>query len=152
MGKFGFLKEVCGTWFDKTVPYPVPDPNGLQGQCVQFIRWILAAFLKLPQWKAVRGAADFWAAYENDPAMNQYWDKIPNTPDFVPQEGDICVWDRNKGGGYGHIGFVYEDDHTVKYFYCIEANWKPLKVTVAQHNYNNASGFLRLKGLECGKN
>ena len=142
---FSFLKKVVEEWFDRTVPYPTPDPNGLQGQCVQFVRWLLMFYYKLPQWGAIRGAADFWDNYDNDPNLNRYWEKLPNTPTFVPQEGDIVIWDKSKGGGYGHVGVVFENDHSVNYFYSAESNWKPFKVTVVQHNYNGVLGFFRVK-------
>ena len=148
MKKFDFLKHINDVWFDKTVPYPDPDPRKLQGQCVQFIRWILIHYLNLPNWGSVEGAADFWTQYGKDPAINKYWDRIPNTPSFLPQEGDICIWNKNKGGGYGHIAFVYGSDQTLRYFHGIESNWKPLKVSVVQHNYNDVIGFFRLKAKE----
>ncbi|MDR1250758.1 MAG: CHAP domain-containing protein [Treponema sp.] len=139
--------QVNKEWFDKTVPYPVPDLHKLQGQCVQFIRWLLE-IMGLPNWGLVAGAADFWELYERDLSMNQYWDKLPNTPDFLPQEGDIYIWNKHKGNGYGHIGIVFGNDHTLRYFHSIESNWKPLVVTVVQHNYNDVFGFFRLKSLE----
>ncbi|MCL2410638.1 MAG: CHAP domain-containing protein [Treponema sp.] len=141
--KFEFLKEISKTWLNKTVPFPVPDPHKLQGHCVQFIRWVLQKYLKLPQWKANPGAADFWFAYDKDPAINKYWERIPDTPDFIPKEGDIVFWNKNMGGGFGHVAIIYGDDQTVRYFYSIESNWKPLVVTVVRHNYNNVLGFFR---------
>jgi len=145
LNKFDFLKHINSIWFDKTVPYPNDPKSNLLGQCVQFIRWILIHYMNLPNWLSVIGAADFWIQYDSDPALNKYWDKIPNTPTFLPQEGDICIWNKNKGGGCGHIAIVFGSDHTLNYFHSIESNWKPLKVTVVQHNYNDVLGFFRLK-------
>jgi len=139
------LQEIAGKWLDKTVPYPVPDPHKLQGQCVQFVRYCLDVYYQKPQWAPVTGAADFWAAFGKDPALNGYWEKIPNTPDFVPAEGDICVWNKNKGGGYGHIGIVYGPKQSVSLLTCLESNWKPLKVSVVTHSYADVSGFFRRK-------
>jgi len=145
MKRFDFLKQINDVWFDKTVPYPIPDQFKLQGQCVQFIRWILVNYLGLPNWGMVNGAADFWDKYKSDTTLKNFWDRLPNTPDFLPKEGDICIWNRNKGNGYGHIAIVYGDNHTLNYFNSIEQNWKPLKVSVVQHNYNDVIGFFRLK-------
>ena len=139
------LKEIADEWFDKTVPYPVPDPHGLQGQCVQFIRWCLDIYYHKPQWKKQLGAADFWAAFNGDLALNKHFEMLPNTPDFIPKEGDICVWNKNKGGGYGHIGIVYGDQQSVKMLTCLEQNWKPLKISIVTHNYNDVLGFFRIK-------
>jgi hypothetical protein len=137
------LKQIADDWFDKTIPWPVPDPNKLQGQCVQFIRWLLHNFWMLPQWLPIAGAADFWSNYERDISLNCYWEKIPNTPEFVPQEGDVVIWNKNKGGGYGHIAVVIGDNNCTRFFFSVESNWKPLKVTTVQHNYNDVLGFFR---------
>ena len=160
------LKQVEEEWSNKTVPFPINDPepfdeNGnmvlnkegkpiatLKGQCVQFIRWMLVEKMGLPNWQPVKDAkaANFWTQYESDPAMYKHWDKLPNTPSFLPKEGDICIWNTNKGGGYGHIAMVFEDRHTLNWFYSIESNWKPLRVSVVQHSYDDVIGFFRLKG------
>jgi hypothetical protein len=143
--KYKTLTEIAEAWFDKTVPYPLPDKFGLQGQCVQFIRFCLRDYWGVPQWPARPGAADFWDAWETETAMRLYWERLPNTPDLVPRHGDICVWNKNKGGGYGHIGVVYGNASTVKMLVCLEQNWKPLKVSIVTHNYNDVLGFFRRK-------
>jgi len=137
------LKEIADEWFDKTVPYPSPDPNKLQGQCVQFIRYLLKAYYEKPQWTPLEGAADFWNGYEKDSSMYNHFIKIPNTPEFVPQEGDICIWNKHKGGGYGHIAVVYGKEQNTRMLTTLEQNWKPLKVSIVTHNYNDVIGFLR---------
>jgi cell wall-associated NlpC family hydrolase len=120
--KYKALQEIAEKWLDKTVPYPVPDPNKLQGQCVQFVRYCLKEYYGVPDWAPVflAKAANFWTQYEKDKAMHGHWDKLPNTPDFVPQEGDICIWNTAKGGGYGHIGIVYGPKQSVSAFTCLE--------------------------------
>jgi hypothetical protein len=139
------LKEIADEWLDKTVPYPNPDLIGLQGQCVQFIRYCLNNHYKKPQWAPVLGAADFWFAYSKDSSINKFWERILNTPEFIPREGDICIWNHNKGGGYGHIGIVYGPEQNTRIMTCLEQNWKPLKVTIVTHNYNDVFGFFRIK-------
>jgi hypothetical protein len=139
------LKEIADQWVGKTVPYPEPDTDKLQGQCVQFIRWLLLEYYKKPQWSKRLRAAELWTLYEIDPVMNQKFVKIPNTPEFVPQEGDICIWNKAKGGGYGHIAVVYGDKQNVKTMTCLEQNWKPLTVSIQEHDYKDVLGFLRPK-------
>jgi cell wall-associated NlpC family hydrolase len=107
----------------------------------------LQEYLKLPQWQSRRGAADFWDNYNNDPAINNHWIKIPNTPDFIPKEGDIVFWNKNMGGGFGHVAIIYGENQNSNYFYSIESNWKPLVVTVVKHSYNNVFGFFRMKTI-----
>ena len=141
---FAWLQEVKQEWSNKTVPWPNPKTQ-YTGQCVQFIRWSLDKYFKLPQWPGVIGAADFWSAYEISKVMQEHWIKIPNTPTLIPQEGDIFIQDKTKGGGYGHIGILIGDDQTVNYWTSIEQNYKPLRVSVVQHFYNGCLGFFRLK-------
>jgi len=139
------LQEIADKWLNKTVPYPVPDPHKLQGQCVQFIRFCLRDYYGVPDWEPVfqAKASNFWTQYEKDKSMYEYWDKYPNTPAFIPQEGDICVWNTNKGNGYGHIAIVYGQKQSVSFLTCIESNWKPLKVSIVTHNYDDVLGFFR---------
>ncbi|MDR0497957.1 MAG: CHAP domain-containing protein [Treponema sp.] len=146
--KYKTLQEIEQKWLGKIVPYPVPDPDKLQGQCVQFIRYCLRDYYGLPNWAPVAQAkaANFWTQYEKDKAMHDHWLKIPNTPTLIPQEGDICIWNTNKGGGYGHIGIVYGDESTVRLLVCIESNWKPpLVVSIVKHDYVDVIGFFRRK-------
>ena len=59
--------------------------------------------------------------------------------------GDIVVWNTNVGGGYGHIDFCYQSP-TNSSFIGFDQNWNnPLHCSIETHNYNNVSGFLRLK-------
>jgi len=139
------LKEITNQWMGKTVPYPDPDPDKLQGQCVQFIRYLLNVYYKTPQWFKQTGAADFWNSYNYDTAMQLHFDRILNTPEFVPQEGDICIWNKKRGNGYGHIAVVYGDKQNIGTMICLEQNWKALVVTIENHDYKDVLGFLRPK-------
>lgn len=70
---------------------------------------------------------------------------IKNTPDFIPSEGMICVWNGRVGGGAGHIAIV-KKGATINQFPSLDQNWsKPLYVTEEVHNYTNVSYFLRGK-------
>ena len=139
------LEDIDQQWFDKTIPYPDPDPHGLQGQCVQFIRYCLNEHYQVPQWLPQRGACNFWTSYDTDPNMKNFWDRIPNERDTMPHKDDIVIWSSNKGSGFGHIGIIWDDTATQQRFTSIESNWKPVKVTIVTHNYNDVLGFLRRK-------
>ena len=67
---------------------------------------------------------------KNDYVMKNFT-RINNTPSFVPQRGDICVW---TGGTYGHVAICLGKGD-VNYFYSIEQNWEPQKLTEEKHNY-----------------
>jgi surface antigen len=69
---------------------------------------------------------------------------IPNTPEAVPQKGDIVVWNGRVGGGAGHVAIVL--DANVNTFTSLDQNWSKVeRVTIEDHNYNNVSGWLRPK-------
>ena len=72
--------------------------------------------------------------------------RINNTPSFVPQKGDICVWN---SGTYGHVAICYGNGDTLK-FKTIDQNWQPLKLTDVWHNYTYMAPlvFLRPKNQE----
>ena len=81
------------------------DFDGHYGdQCVDLIRQYIKEVLVQPQPRGVTGAKDFWANYETDQNLNKYFTKIPNTPDGVPQKGDIIIW--GAYGNYGHIAII----------------------------------------------
>lgn len=74
----------------------------------------------------------------------QYFDLIPNTPDFIPQDGDITVF---TGGTAGHIGIALGGG-TISTFNNFEQNW-PIgtNASVRARNYNTPKliGVLRPK-------
>ena len=115
-----------------------------QGQCVDLFRFYVQDVLQFPQPKGVSGAADFWTNYPTDLNLNQYYEKIANTPDGVPQKGDVMIWNKNTGGGFGHISIFIEG--TVSQFVSFDQNWPALSVcTKTTHNYTNVYGWLRPK-------
>ena len=74
-----------------------------------------------------------------------------NTPSFKAQEGDIVVFNRNYGGGYGHVAIVTKGNYDGKYmkFQSLDQNWfggGSAKTEVAQrivHNYDFPMWFIR---------
>lgn len=76
----------------------VGDTPGNVGQCVGLVE-VWTDSLKLPHvWG---NAADLLA---NAP-MNSYG-RILNSPTNFPLPGDIVVWGKSWGGGFGHTGIV----------------------------------------------
>lgn len=77
----------------------------------------------------------------------KYFDIIPNTPDFVPQDGDIAVFDKSSTNSAGHIGIALGGGNTSS-FMCFEQNW-PIgtNASVRSRNYNTPKllGVLRPK-------
>lgn len=117
-----------------------------QGQCVDLFRQFTKEILQLPQPKTVIGAADFWLLFDSDPHLVNNYEKIKNTPEFVPQKGDVMIWNKKAGGGFGHIAVVCDDKATTLMFRSFDQNWKSLNVCeVTEHTYTNVYGVLRPK-------
>lgn len=74
-----------------------------------------------------------------------------NTPSFKAEEGDVVVFNRNYGGGYGHVAIVTKGNYDGKYmkFQSLDQNWfggGVAKTEVAQrivHNYDFPMWFIR---------
>lgn len=131
-------------FIEKYVGKKVDWDGAYGGQCVDLFRQYVHDVLELSQPKGVVGAADFWSNYESDPILNQNFEKIPNTPDFIPEAGDVVLWTRRAGDGYGHVAIYIEGD--INQFTSLDQNWPTLsKVTRTIHNYNNVYGVLRPK-------
>ena len=93
------------------------------------------------------GAADI-------PNVNNFKDEATvynNTPSFKAEEGDVVVFNRNYGGGYGHVAIVTKGNYDGKYmkFQSLDQNWfggGSAKTEVAQrivHNYDFPMWFIR---------
>ncbi len=74
-----------------------------------------------------------------------------NTPSFKAEEGDVVVFNRNYGGGYGHVAIVTKGNYDGKnmQFQSLDQNWfggGSAKTEVAQrivHNYDFPMWFIR---------
>ena len=66
----------------------------------------------------------------NNPRVRELFDVIENTPDFVPQRGDVAVF---TGGTWGHVAIIL--DANINCFYSLEQNWKPQQLTEEFHDY-----------------
>lgn len=77
----------------------------------------------------------------------QYFDLIPNTATFIPQDGDIAVFDKSTGNVAGHVG-VALGGGTINSFMLFNQN-NPLGTSahLASYNYNSPKllGVLRAK-------
>jgi hypothetical protein len=114
------------------------------GQCVDLARAYFRDVLGIPQPRPVVGAADFYLGFESDPILNEHFEKIPNTTTTIPQYGDVIIWDKNAGKGFGHVAmFIWGD---VKEFTSFDQNWPTLsKCTLTDHDYKHVVGYLRPK-------
>ena len=114
-------------------------------QCVDVYRMYVKEVLGCPQSPPVTGAKNVWDTY-----LPEYFERIANTPEGIPKEGDIVIWGM---APYGHIAIC--DHATLSTLTCLEQNWLEGgtvndgkgKVELRLHaNYNNLLGWLRFKG------
>lgn len=116
--------------------------NAYGAQCVDLARfyWQLVCGLS-KQPRGVVGAKDFWSNYNSDPVLKENFDRIANTPDFIPKKGDVMIW---KHGQYGHIAVVASDNNDLNYFYAFSQN-DPLNspCKIIKYSYANVYGVLR---------
>lgn len=112
-------------------------------QCVDLAKMFIYYVLGITP-KAIGNAEAYWRKYNSEPYLNKNFDKIPNTPTFIPQKGDIVVWGNR--GKNGHIA-IANGQGTIKYFYSYDQNWGgSKKMKLVKHNYKGGfTGVLRPK-------
>lgn len=128
------MEKFINKWNNKK---PV-HPKGISGQCVSLYRLYLD-FLGAPQSPTVKGAKDIWTTYSRE-----HFDRIQNTPERVPLEGDIIIWNAFKGNRWGHVGIFVEGGK--ESFKSFDANWpRPSFAHLQFHTYDDVLGWLRYK-------
>lgn len=117
------------------------DFDGNSVQCVDLIKmYVYYVFGLNPQ--AIGNAEAYWRRYDELAYLRDNFERIPNTPSFVPQKGDIAVWDK-RHGKYGHVA-ICTGEGTTKYFYSYDQNWIIKKMHKVKHDYKNGfAGVLR---------
>ena len=108
------------------------------GQCTDLYRMYCKEVLGVPQSPLVKGAKNIWTTY-----LKEHFKQIPNTPEGVPEKGDIVIWGM---GTYGHVGIC--DHASVSTVTCFEQNWlgggtRPSEIR--RHGYKDVLGWLRYK-------
>ena len=122
------------------------DYDGVAGvQCVDLIKYYLKEVFGLNP-GAWGDAHCYYDNYNNLSLLKKNFIRIANTPDFVPQKGDIVVWAPSLNGGWGHIAIATGEGNTT-YFYSYDQNWMGNHdaCTKIKHNYNHVYGVLRPK-------
>ena len=112
------------------------DYDGVYGvQCVDLIK----AYYSYLGVNAVKGNGCDYITN----ALPSGWQRIKNTPDFIPQPGDIAVWTSAVGGGYGHVGIVISGG--LREFVSVDQNWGGKSARKVTHNYSGFWGVIRPK-------
>lgn len=129
-----FINEYNGKSFD------YDNVAGIQ--CVDLIKMYLDNVFGIKP-GAWGNAKDYYENFENLPLKNSF-NKINNTADFVPQKGDIMVWGKDTGGGYGHLAITTGEGDKSN-FYSYDLNWNGKTVQKIKHDYKGVLGVLRSK-------
>lgn len=122
------------------------DYDGVSGvQCVDFVKLYLDKVfgIKAGAWGNAR---DYWTDFDIREPLKKNFTKISNTPDFVPEKGDIVVWngDISSKNDYGHIAVASGEGDT-SYFYSYDQNWNGKAMKKIKHSYTALYGVLRPK-------
>lgn len=128
--------EFINTYLGKSFDY-----DGAAGvQCVDLAKMYLDKVfgIKAGAWG---NAKDYYENFNNLPLKNTF-NKIANTPSFIPQKGDIVVWGTGLGNSYGHIAVATGEGDTHQ-FYSHDLNWGSKVVHKVLHNYKGFLGVLR---------
>ena len=120
------------------------DYDGAYGvQCVDLIKVYLAKVFGITP-GAWGNAHAYYDNFYNIPALYKNFNRITNTPSFIPQKGDIMVWRKGSGFPYGHIA-ICNGEGTTSWFKSYDQNWTGNhdRCTLITHNYNMVAGVLR---------
>lgn len=134
--------EFVNKYLNKAIDY-----DGVAGvQCVDLVkRYLKDVFgISAGSWGDAHCYYDNFAKHKE---LTANFTRLANTPTFVPQKGDICVWKSSLSkGGWGHIA-IATGEGDISYFYSYDQNWTgnhdPMKKV--KHNYNHFAGVLRPK-------
>lgn len=117
------------------------DYDGVAGvQCVDLVKMYLDKVFGIKP-SAWGNAKDYYENFNNFPLKTSFT-RIANTPDFIPQKGDIVVWGAGLGNTYGHIAIATGEGNTSQ-FYSYDLNWGSKIVHKVLHNYKGFLGVLR---------
>lgn len=88
------------------------------------------------------GAYEIYTNFANQPGKELY-ERIPNTPEFVPKKGDIMVWGQGLSK-WGHVAICTGKGDTT-WFESYDQNWTGRNdpVALVRHNYSHVLGVLR---------
>lgn len=121
------------------------DYDGVSGvQCVDLIKLYLDKVYNIKV-GSCGNAKDYFINFDKLPIKNSF-EKIVNTANFVPAQGDICVWG-SIISKYGHVAIATGEGDT-KYFYSYDLNWGSKNVKKVLHSYKGFLGVLRYKGVD----
>lgn len=132
------FKEFINTYNGKAIDYD----GGYGVQCVDLIKLYLDKVFSI-KIGAIGNAEAYYRKYNDEILLKYNFERIPNTPEFIPQKGDIIVWGTNYSKT-GHIA-ICNGIGSTNYFYSYDMNWNGKAMKRVKHNYNGVVGVLRPK-------
>jgi len=102
-------------------------------QCTDLYRQYVKEVLNYPQSPSVKSAKDIWNNF-----LISHFVRIENTPESVPQKGDVVIWG-DKYGVHGHIALCLSAN--VKNFVCFSQN-DPVGAKCIKKTYSSYRGVL----------
>lgn len=135
------LKEFINKWTDKPIDFDGVYPN----QCFDLAHQYHYDCLGIKDGKVIShpGAYQIFTEFNSNGLDSKYFDKIANTPDGVPQSGDIIVWGQQVGP-YGHVAIFVSGD--ANSFDSFDANWPVGSLPhIQHHDYFGVLGWLKPK-------
>lgn len=112
-------------------------------QCVDLVKLYLNKVFGIKP-GAWGNAKNYWTDFEKHPELVKNFKKIKNTPNFIPEKGDIVIWDGDisSKNNYGHIAIATGEGNT-SYFYSYDQNWGGKPMAMIKHTYKSVYGVLR---------
>lgn len=130
--------EFIAKYTDKPVDFDGVYPS----QCMDLMHQYVYDVLGLTDRKLLAHAC----AYQvfSDFTESEYFDKIANTPEGVPQKGDIVLFNKTASNPYGHVCIFISG--TANKFKSFDANYPTGSLPhVQDHTYGYCLGWLRAK-------
>lgn len=111
-------------------------------QCMD-LAYLWAFCLDIPK-AAVQHQYAYQVYTEASDFTKKYFDILPNTPEFIPEAGDLVIWS-NKYGPAGHIGIAIGDGNVDKFWVFEQNNPLGTNAHVQERSYSCVLGVLRPK-------
>lgn len=89
-------------------------------------------------------ASGLYLYFDEHPELKGKFIRIKNTPDFVPQKGDIVEWGAGDPcGKAGHTAVAEGKNIGTYRFYSLDQNWKKPYCREVLHSYKGVLGVIR---------
>lgn len=131
------LEEFIKKYIGKSVGYPEGE---FVGECLSSVKWYIKEVFGInPPPSGSNSAYGYWSNFPIP--LGEIFEKINNTPNNVPQRGDIIVWKPWSTNQYGHIA-IFESGN-LDSFKSWDQNWDGKELHLQPHDYKNVTGWLR---------